>query len=87
MIINAKTIILTLVIILIAVYVGLKFVRKFALQIAQENHDAIRAMDAAEDEVRLKKVRQADAAAATAFAKVKPILNDVPEPGSGGEVV
>lgn len=55
-------------------YLGLKFVRAFALQIARENHDAIAAMDQADEELRIKRERAADAAAASAFAKVKPIL-------------
>ena len=74
MIIDAKSIVITLVIVAIAAYGGLQFIRKFALQIAQENHDAIRAMDAEADETRLKKERQAESATESAFAKVKPIL-------------
>ena len=74
MIIDAKSIVLTLVVVLLGCYGGLQLVRQFALQIAQENHDAIRAMDAAEDEARLRKERAADSLAESAFAKVKPIL-------------
>lgn len=74
MIIDAKSIILTLLIVTLGCYGGLKFVRKFALQIAQENHDAIKAMDAEQDEQRQKKERAANAAEESAFAKVKPIL-------------
>ena len=37
MIINTITIIVTLLIISIAFYIGLKFIRAFALQIAKEN--------------------------------------------------
>lgn len=70
MLINAASIILTLIVVILAAYVGLYFVRKFALQIAQENHDAIRAMDEADNADRLKKQQQADAAADSAFAKV-----------------
>jgi hypothetical protein len=70
MIINAATVIVTLLGIAVAAYIGLYFVRKFALEIAQENHDAIMKMDAAEGEARIKKERQADEAAASAFAKV-----------------
>jgi len=84
MIIDAKSIILTLLLVCLACYGGLKFVRQFALQIAQENHDAIKAMDAEEDEQRQKKERAADAAADLAFAKVKPILTQEKE---GGDVV
>lgn len=74
MIIDAKTIILTLIFVTIAFYCGLRFVRAFALSIAQENHDANVAMDQAEEEQRLKREKQADAAAATAYAKVEPLL-------------
>jgi cell division protein FtsL len=74
MIIDTKSIILTLVIVMIACYGGLQFIRQFALQIAQENHDAIRAMDEADNEARLKRERAAEAASESAFAKVKPIL-------------
>ena len=74
MIIDAKSIIVTLLVVLGAGIYGLKFVRKFALQIAQENHDAVAAMDQEEEQQRLKKERAADVAAAAAFAKVEPIL-------------
>ena len=74
MIIDAKTIIITLVVVVIAFTWGLKFIRRFALQIAQENHAAVAAMDQDEDEKRRKKERSADAAAASAFAKVEPML-------------
>lgn len=77
MIIDAKTVILTLLIVGVAVVFGLRFVRAFALQIAQENHDAIALMDQASEERRRKRERAADAAAASAFAKVKPILTTV----------
>ena len=87
MIINAPTIIITLIIIGIAFFFGLQFVRNFALQIAQENHDAILAMDQAEDEKRKKRERDADAAAASAYAQVEPLLTqskDNKAPASGG---
>ena len=74
MIINAPTICFTLIIVMIGCYGGLKFVRKFALQIAQENHDAVLAMDQADEEKRLKRERDADAAAASAYANVEPLL-------------
>jgi hypothetical protein len=74
MIIDAKTVAITLFVIAISLYWGLGFIRKFALQIAKENHDAIAAMDQAEEQERLKKERSADAAAAAAFAKVQPML-------------
>jgi hypothetical protein len=74
MIIDAKTIVITLFVVVIALVWGLKFIRRFALQIAQENHDAVFAMDQQEETKRLKKERAADLAAATAFAKVEPML-------------
>ena len=76
MIINAPTIIVTLIIVAVGVYTGLQFIRKFALQIAQENHDAILAMDQADEEKRLKKERAADQAPASAFANVEPLLTE-----------
>lgn len=66
--------------VVIALYFGLKFIRSFALQIAQENHEALLAQDEAADTKRQKKEKAADAAAASAFAKVKPILTS---PASG----
>jgi hypothetical protein len=74
MIIDAKTFILTLIVVLIAFYGGLRIVRKFALSIAQENHNANRAMDQQEEEQRAKREKMADAAAASAFEKVQPML-------------
>jgi len=85
MILDAKTIILTLIIVLIALYCGLKFVRAFALSIAQENHDANVAMDQAEEEQRLKREKQADAAAANAYAKVEPLLTVTKEEKQAAE--
>jgi hypothetical protein len=73
MINNPVTIILTLLIVTAGCYFGLKFVRKFALQIAMENHDAIKAMDEQEEEAAKKRER-AEAAAETAYAKVQPLL-------------
>lgn len=75
MIIDSKTVVITLIIVICAGIYGLKFVRQFALQIAQENHDAVVAMDQEEEQQRKKKERAADAAAAAAFAKVEPILD------------
>ncbi|CAB9530591.1 expressed unknown protein [Seminavis robusta] len=74
MIINAPTIALTLVVISFFLYGGLVFIRKFALQIAQQNHDAILAMDQADEEKRQKRERAADAAAASAYANVEPLI-------------
>ena len=95
MIIDAKSVIVTLLIVAVAFVYGLKLVRTFALQIAQENHDAVTAMDQEEEQKRLKKEKAADAAADAAFAKVQPVLNipakvqPKPEPSkevSSGEV-
>ena len=83
MIIDAKSIILTLFLVSLGCYGGLKFVRQFALQIAQENHDAIKAMDAEEDEHRQKRERAANAEVEKSFAKVKPILTQ----GKDGDIV
>ena len=74
MIINAPTIIITLILVAVGLYGGLIFVRKFALQIAQENHEAMLAMDQEDEEKRLKRERDADAAAASAYASVEPLL-------------
>ena len=74
MIIDAKTVIITLIIIVVAFFAGLRMVRAFALSIAQENYDANKALDQAEEEKRLKLERNADTAAASAFAKVEPLL-------------
>lgn len=76
MYINAPTIIFTLIVVSVGCYGGLKFIRKFALQIARENHDAILAMDQADEEKRLKRERDADTAAATAYANVEPLLTE-----------
>ena len=85
MIIDAKSIILTLFVVGVACYGGLSFVRRFALQIAEENHEALKAMDE-EDEQRQKKERAAEAAAESAYAKVKPILTKEKD-GGGGDLV
>lgn len=82
MIIDAKSIILTLIVVCLACYGGLKFVRKFALQIAQENHEAIRAMDE-EAEQRQKKEKAAEDATDSAFAKVKPLLTQEKDRDAG----
>ena len=74
MIIDAKAILVTLVVVTFAFIYGLRLIRKFALEIAQENHDAVTAMDQEEEKQRLKKEMAADAAADIAFAKVEPIL-------------
>jgi hypothetical protein len=74
MIINASTVLLTLVLMTVFLYGGLYFIRQFALQIAQENNQAVAAMDTQAEGERRRKERAADAAAASAFAKVQPIL-------------
>ena len=74
MIIDGKTIIITLIIIAIASYFGLNLIRSFALSIAQENHDANLAIDMTEQSRRLKRERLADEAAHAAFARVEPLL-------------
>mmetsp|Transcript_15521 Transcript_15521/g.23538 ORF Transcript_15521/g.23538 Transcript_15521/m.23538 type:complete len:93 (-) Transcript_15521:235-513(-) len=86
MIIDAKAIIVTLVIVAVAFYGGLQFVRAFALSIAQENHDVNMAIDQAEEDKRQKQERNADVAAASAFAKVEPLLQ-VPSAPKSGEAV
>jgi len=80
MIIDAKSIILTLIVVFLAFTQGIKFIRKFALQIAQENHDAITAMDQAEEQLARKRERDADAAASAAFAKVESALPKIVSP-------
>lgn len=82
MIIDAKSVIITLIVVGLAFSLGVKLIRKFALQIAQENHDAISAMDQAQEQERLKKERVADAAASAAFAKVENTLPTVAAPKS-----
>lgn len=74
MIIDAKTVVFTSIIIGVALYFGLGAIRSFALSIAQENHDANLAMDMTEEARRAKRERDADAAATAAFAKVEPLL-------------
>lgn len=88
MIIDTKTVVITLVIVAIALYAGLQVVRRFALTIAQENLDANMAIDAADEAKRQKRERDADAAAASAFAKVEPLLpaTSVAAPPSSGNM-
>jgi hypothetical protein len=74
MIIDAKTVIITLLIIGVGTYFGLSAIRSFALSIAQENHDANLAMDMTEEARRTRREREADEAATIAFAKVEPLL-------------
>lgn len=74
MIIDAKTIIITLAIVCVAGYFGLQLIRSFALSIAQENHDANLAADMSVEAKRARREQEADAAAMAAFAKVEPLL-------------
>ena len=74
MIINTPTVIITLIIIAAAFYVGLHAVRSFAYSIALENHDANVALDNEEESKRLRMEKQAEAAESAAFAKVEPLL-------------
>lgn len=89
MIIDTKTVVITLVVVAIALYVGLQVVRQFALTIAQENIDANQAIDAADEAKRAKRERDADAAAESAFAKVAPLLpvasTQIAAPPSSGQ--
>lgn len=74
MIINAKTFILTLLVILVVGYLGLQLIRQFALSIALENHESNQANDMKEDQQRKKKIALADQAATDAFKKVEPLI-------------
>jgi hypothetical protein len=74
MILTTTTITIGIVIITVAFYAGLHVIRHFALTIAQENHDANMEEDQREEMKRMKKERDADAAASAAFAKVEPML-------------
>ena len=91
MIIDTQFVIVTLILVGLGLYAGLLVVRKFALTIAQENLDANMANDAADETKRLKRQRDADIAAQTAFAKVEPLLPPVsvpvpPRSGNGLEM-
>ena len=71
MIINAQSIVLTLIVVILGCYGGLHFIRQFALQIAKENHDAILQMDAEENiKLHRKLGNDADRATIDAYAKV-----------------
>lgn len=74
MIIDAKTVIITFIIIGVGIYFGLSAIRAFALSIAQENHDANLALDMTEEARRARREREADEAATVAFSKVEPLL-------------
>ena len=74
MIIDTKTVIITLIIIAIVANIGLRLVRQFALEIAQENHQSNAAFDAEAQALQTKREMEADAAAVQAFAKVEPLL-------------
>jgi len=86
MIIDTKTVIITLIIIAFAAYVGLHMIRSFALTIAQENHAANLQMDTEEETLRLKRLREADDLARAAFTKVEPLVKEkMNNQSSGGE--
>ena len=76
MIIDAKAIVFTLLLVSVGAYFALKVIRAFALQIARENHDVILALDQTEEQQRIKRAAVADAAEKVAFAKVQPILTN-----------
>uniref|UniRef100_A0A6U2MWT1 Uncharacterized protein n=1 Tax=Leptocylindrus danicus TaxID=163516 RepID=A0A6U2MWT1_9STRA len=65
-------------------YFGLTFARRFALSIAQENHDAIVEEDAAAERERLKREKEADAAVSAAFKNVQQLEIEV-TPEAGGD--
>ena len=52
MIIDAKTVIVTFIIIGVGIYFGLAAIRSFALSIAQENHDANLAIVDSQENIR-----------------------------------
>jgi len=74
MIINASTIIVTVIVVSAIGFGGLQLIRQFALQIAVENFEANQAMDEKEEKSRKKKIALADAAASSAFQKVEPLI-------------
>jgi hypothetical protein len=74
MIIDAKTVIVTLVVILVAFFGGLRIIRAFALTIAQENHAANVADDMNTEAKRIKRERDAEAAETAAYKKAAPLL-------------
>lgn len=74
MIINASTIIVTIIIVSAVGFGGLQLIRQFALQIAVENFEANQALDEKEEKSRKKKIALADAAASSAFQKVEPLI-------------
>lgn len=78
MIIDAKTIFITLIIIGFAGYIGLRMIRAFALTIAQENHAANVALDNADEVQRIRRLREADEMVANAFSNVEPLVKAQP---------
>mmetsp|Transcript_77 Transcript_77/g.89 ORF Transcript_77/g.89 Transcript_77/m.89 type:complete len:85 (+) Transcript_77:156-410(+) len=68
-------------VLLVGLYVGLKLARAFALSIAQENHDAITAADKAAEELRIRRVKEADAAVSAARSKVLELEMEEEKPG------
>mmetsp|Transcript_2103 Transcript_2103/g.2971 ORF Transcript_2103/g.2971 Transcript_2103/m.2971 type:complete len:102 (+) Transcript_2103:115-420(+) len=88
MIIDAKTVAVIIILIAGTSYGGLQLIRQFALSIAMENHQANLNMDDEVESLRKKRVEDADAAAASAFAKVAPLLpSNVKEKATGGSVI
>ena len=82
MIINAKTVILSLIVISIVGYFALQMIRQFALSIALENHQANEAMDSKEEAERKKKIALADIRASDAFKKVEPLIKKGSRPST-----
>lgn len=76
MIIDAKTIIITIIFIFMGGYIGLRLIRSFALTIAQENHAANVALDTADEVQRSKRLREADEMVASAFSNVEPLVTE-----------
>ena len=71
MIINTSTIILSFLILGIFAYFGLQVIRKFALQIAIEEHQNLIAMDSEAEANRKKQEKIAEEAEKSAMQKVK----------------
>ena len=76
MILNGKTVCFILICIFFAGYIGLQLIRNFAYNIAVENIEANSAMDSEQDKERRRRdeAETVELAAASAFAKVEPLL-------------
>lgn len=68
---SAALVVLISIALLALTYFGLLFARRFALSIAQENHDAIVEEDAAAERERLKREKEADTAVSAAYTNVQ----------------